>query len=308
MPTKSPYSHVIQPNSYVAPLDLNLYAQGTQYKEGLARQNLQDISALHNSLFNIPTFGKDREKLMEIESNVKQQMNQLNLSNLGNIETASQIKNLIGQAANTADVAGISQRYGTYVNELKKKEEAEAKGKQYVSPLLRQAEKYYGSGVYKTDERFNGSGFIAPDNEDVDKWAKSVPEYEKWIQNGAYDDHIKGKALGALHDKILQNFTTDPKWVALHNDNFNQQMEGQNVFDYLNNPAQSIKELLPNLPQEQQAKAIQELNNLQSLQNNPYGQSVLKNKLKNIYFDGQANLAAQAYTYANTVDHRVNDF
>lgn len=196
MSIKSNFSHVIEPNKFVSPIDLGVYQQGVQYSDQLAKQNLTDISALHNSIFNIPTYGKDKEKLMELDANLKQQLQGLNLSNLGSMETSSQIKNLINSAANNADVAGIAQRYGSYAGELKKKQEAEAKNQQYVSPIIDQAEEYYGSGTYKTDTRFNQSGWVDPEVEKMKGEAlKNVPKVKYLGKDGFYHEKYDEGAL-----------------------------------------------------------------------------------------------------------------
>ena len=187
MPAKGPYSNLIQPNEFVAPLDLNLYAQSMQYREGLAKQNLQDISNLYNSAFNIPTYGKDKEKLIEIENGLKSQLQSLNLSNLGNAETASQIRNLISQTVNSKDLQGIAERYYTYANEEKLAKDALEKGKTYISPIIDQAEEYYSSGVYKTDKRFSGSGFYDPNlTAAKNEILKNAPKIKKNVKQGNY--------------------------------------------------------------------------------------------------------------------------
>jgi len=187
MPAKGPYSNLIQPNEFVAPLDLNLYAQSMQYREGLAKQNLQDISNLYNSAFNIPTYGKDKEKLIEIENGLKSQLQSLNLSNLGNAETASQIRNLISQTVNSKDLQGIAERYYTYANEEKLAKDALEKGKTYISPIKDQAEEYYSSGVYKTDKRFSGSGFYDPNlTAAKNEILKNAPKIKKNVKQGNY--------------------------------------------------------------------------------------------------------------------------
>lgn len=157
------YSTPIKPASFEAPLDLDLYAKGTLYKENLAKANLQDISASYNNVFNIPTYGKDKEKIAELEGNLKNELSQMNLANLGNMETASQIKNLISKYSQNKDVMGIAQRYGSYQNELKKKEDAESKGGSYYSSLLKDANKYYNSGEFLSDKRFNKPGYLIPE-------------------------------------------------------------------------------------------------------------------------------------------------
>lgn len=309
MPVKSSFSHVIEPNRFVAPIDPSIYMQGVQYSEQLAKSNLQDISALHNSIFNIPTYGKDKEKLMELDANLKQQLQGMNLSNLGSMESSSQIKNLISSAANNPDVAGIAQRYGSYSQELKKQQDAEAKGQTYVSPLLRQANNYYNSGTYKTDTRFNGSGFVAPDTKDLDEIAKNTPEWENITTKNGYDITQKGKAEGALFNNYYNHFNTNPKWNALLNDQFQQNLEGIDIQTIHNQGIEGIKQLFPHLPPEAQQQALSDVEEgYQLQQTNPYIGNAWKDKLKDDYFKNQAYMAAQAKTYVNTVEKKQNAY
>lgn len=309
MPVKSSFSHVIEPNKFVSPIDLGVYQQGVQYSDQLAKQNLTDISALHNSIFNIPTYGKDKEKLMELDANLKQQLQGMNLSNLGSMKTSSQIKNLISSAANNPDVAGIAQRYGSYSQELKKQQDAEAKGQTYVSPLLRQANNYYNSGTYKTDTRFNGSGFVAPDDKELDEIAKNTPEWENIVTKDGYDITQKGKAEGALFNNYYNHFNTNPKWIALLNDQFQQNLEGVDIQTIHNQGIEGIKQLFPHLPPEAQQQALNDVEEgYQLQQTNPYIGNAWKDKLKDDYFKNQAYMAAQAKTYVNTVGMKVNEY
>lgn len=315
MPIKGVYSTVIQPNKFVAPSDLDLYKQGTVYKEGLAKEALTDISALHNSIFNIPTYGKDKEVLMQKDQELKNQLSQLNLSNLGSMETSSQIKNLISQAANDQDVAAIAQRYGSYANELKRKEDAEAKGKEYISPLLRQAEKYYGSGVYKTQEKFNGSGFISPDLLKFQEAAQKIApktKYWKTLPNGErvqVEEQSKQNLASTYYNLIGQ----DPNGQRYLDDQFETNHEG---IDWENASNQNIQEDMNKLQVARQQAAQMgystetfdnQLNRLQKLSESGVTGQALKQQYKKNYIDDFVNTWADGVHYTNYGDIKLDE-
>lgn len=291
------------------PISDELLYRGAITQEANTQKNLQDYKNIITSIQNIPALaGKDEEVLSQRMQELQQQLSQVSLSDLNNPRTTAQINSLISQYANDPDIIGIAHRGNTVQNELKRKQEFEEKGKPYVSKILRDAERYLQEGNYYRDKRFTGQGYISGNNEDIGKWAKEVPEWEDWVKNGAYDDHRKGKAYNSLFNKIYQGFTTDPNWVATHTDNFEQQIEGQDLLSYLDNPSQTIAELFPHLPDELKPQAEGLILELQAQKDNPYIESSIKTKLKELYFEDQAALAAKAHTYTNTVDHRVNEF
>lgn len=303
MPVKSVGSHIIEPNRFVNPIDPSIYMQGVQYSEQLAKNQLQDISALHNSIFNIPTYGKDKEKLMELDANLKQQLQQLNLSNLGSMETSSQIKNLISSAANNPDVAGIAQRYGSYANELKKKEEAEAKGQRYTSPIVDQAEEYYGSGVYKTDKRFNQSGWISPDTTKAMQDAvKAVTRKTYNPKTGIVESIAKPEDVSSAFYEIMKNNPSYQKDLDYsfqkETKDVNWDDDGHNFIQQKANKLQQQYSYAVQIGDAESAQMAQtELNRLNTLSD----PSLIGKQLKDQYFQSYINTQLEKVGYANDV-------
>jgi len=301
------FTNPMAQNDLYKPLSEETFQQGSKAMYDRADRSAQAIGAKHNQLFNIATYGKDAEILAEFEQDFQNQVAELSKQGLDRPESVSRINTLIGKYSTNPDVLAVHQRHNAYASELEAKKEAESKGRSYVSPLLRQANKYYSGDKYYRDEKFNKSGFVAPENKELNEAFKAVPEYETWVKNGAYDDHLKGKALGALSSKALNLFQTDPQWRALHKDNFEQSIEGQDIFSYVDNPTNTVATLFTHLPKELQPKAEEYIKGLQSLKNNPYGESSIKAAMENLYLQDQAYMAAEAHTYSNTVDHKVNE-
>jgi len=311
MPVKGVYSNLIQPNQFIDPINLGLYAQGMEYKEGIAKQNLQDISALKNSIFNIPTYGKDKEKLLEIENSVKSQLENMNLSNLGDQSTSSQIKNLINKAARDPDVQAISQRYFTYANELKNKEQAEKQNKQYFSPILDQAEEYYGSGVYKTDTRFNGTGWNDPEiNKQMSQILKDAPKIKTNVKQGNYWVSKESPDMDWVASRVRDLYDSPNARKTLEynfdRQNKNRDWNSEGVYQLQQdlNKAQTALQINPN-----DKKAQDFINNNSQLLQNPQllGQ-VARNKALNSQINQQINQDIAAANYESFGQMDADDF
>ncbi len=306
----TPYSQIVSPPVWQAPVSEDTLIKGALLGEQNIQQSRQATQEGIDRIFNIQAISpQDEEVLAKRQQELQESLSGINMSALSNPQTKSQINAIINRFSTDPDILAVATRSKQYFNELATKKDYESKGKQYVSPLLRQAQKYIDEGVYKTDTRFNKSGFVAPDNKELDESLKAVPEFENWIKNGAYDDHLKGKATGALATKAYQLFTSNPQWQALHNDNFEQQMEGFDVTEVVNQGIEGIQKVFPFLPPEEQERALLHMQEGLELQkNNPYLPSALTSKMREDYYQNQAYMAAEAATYANTVDHRPNEF
>lgn len=309
MASFSPYTVPQEPAKWVNPLDLNMVYKDISYKDDIAKQNLNELQQISNQLSSLPAFGADSKMLSQKLQKLKADMSGLNLTNLGDYNTISQIKGLIGSFKNDEEVLNATQRGSFYKQEVQKKKDYEEKGKTYISPGLRKAEKYYGSNQYIKDLKFNQSGFVAPDDKELDLIAKNTPEWESVVTKGGYDVTQKGKAVDKLQANYLKHFTTNPQWSALLNDQFEQGLEGIDINQLYNSGINGIKELFPYLPKEQQQEALQEIQEAYQIQeNNPYATSALKDKLRDDFFKNQAYMAAQAKTYVNTTDKKANEF
>jgi hypothetical protein len=309
MSSFSPYTIPQEPAKWVNPLDLNMVYKDISHKDDIAKQNLDELQQISTQLSSLPVFGADAEMLQQKLQKLKSDMSGLNLTNLGDYNTVSQIKGLISGFKNNEEVLNATKRGSFYKQELQKKKDYEEKGKTYVSPGLRKAEKYYGSGEYIKDLKFNQSGFVAPDDKELDLIAKNTPEWENIVTKGGYDVTQKGKAIDKLQANYLTHFTTNPQWSALLNDQFEQGLEGIDMNQLYNSGINGIKELFPYLPKEQQQEALQDIQEAYQIQqNNPYATSALKDKLRDDFFKNQAYMAAQAKTYVNTTDKKANEF
>lgn len=300
----------IAPAIWTPPISAELYAQGFANQAKDTKEYQQNVQNSANDFLSIQAMSpQDQEVLDGYKQQFLKDVGNLNVGNLKSPQAKQQLNQYITQYASNADILGIAQRSSALRQDQELQKEYEMKGKKYVSKLQRQAQKYLQDGNYYTDQRFNQSGYISPENKDITEWAKSVPEWKKYVENGIYDDKQEGKAVGQLYNRILQGFQSDENWKNLHKDNFEQSIEGQNIYDFVNAPAESVAQLFPNLPEgsQEQQKAVQTIQELKSLGQNPYAESAIKNRMEDLYIRDQAAMAAQAEQYTNTVDHKWNE-
>jgi len=200
---------------YVAPIDLNLYAKGLEYKEGLAKENLKEIQGIIKPFLDIQTYGKDAEVLREKQAQLQQEIQGINLGNLSDMSTMAQIRNVINQFSKDEDILNIAKRINFYNKELEVEEEYNKKGIKYRSPSKRKLEEYYNSGIYKTKPNINfSSGWIMPDMGKIMKQAKEVVEPEITYTTDAQGrrQELKRYKPEDLKSAIEQITSSDPNY------------------------------------------------------------------------------------------------
>lgn len=206
----SSYSQVVTPAKWVNPLDLNMVYKDISHKDDIAKQNLDELQQISTQLSSIPAFGADSEYLSKKLQKLKSDMSGLNLTNLGDYNTISQIKGLIGGFKNDEEVLNISQRGNFYSQELQKKTDYEEKGKTYVSPGLDEAEKYYNSGQYIPTKRFNKTGWVSPEVQKLEtEYLKNVPKVKKQIKVGNFFQEIESYDLDNLQASLKDLYSRD---------------------------------------------------------------------------------------------------
>jgi hypothetical protein len=307
----NPSTQPVAMKEWVTPLDPSIYAQGVANQtKKLEAQSAQD-SELYNSFMNIQAIApQDEEQLQTLKQSFEKELSGLSMGDLRNPQTKAQLSQIQNKYTNLLLESGIPQRTSSYKQELAAKKEAESKGRQYVSPLLRQASKYIQDGNFDKDTRFNQQGFVAPDNKELDEIAKNTPEWIDIVTNkGGYDVTQKGKAESKLQANYLAHFKNNPQWSQLLNDQFEQETEGLDLSVVAQQGFTAIQQMFPHLPPQQQQQAYQDLQEgLQIQQQNPYAEGAWKQKLRDDYFSNQAYMAAQAKTYVNTVDKKANEY
>lgn len=306
----NPRTTPVQNSVWNPAISTELYAQGFANQAKNTKEYQQEFQNSADEFLGIQAMSpQDQEVLDGYKQQFLKDVGNLNVGNLNSPQAKQQLSQYITQYSSNPDILGIAQRTNALQQDKALEKEYELKGKKYVSKLQRQAQKYIQDGNYYTDTRFNQSGYVSPETKDITEWSKSVPEWTKYVENGVYDDKQEGKAVGQLYNRILQGFQTDENWKALHKDNFEQSIEGQNIYDYVNSPAEAVAQLFPNLPEGslEQQKAIKTIQELKSLGQNPYAESAIKNRMEDLYIRDQAAMAAQAEQYTNTVEHKWNE-
>jgi len=286
MPGFSQYSQVVKPAEYVEPVSLDLLAKGTMYKEQMLEQNLEGISNLIYNTENMPSLqGIDTEKKNEIINNIKEQASQLSYSDLANPAVANQLKGYITSVTKDPDMQGIMQRGYSYETELKNKKDAEAKNKNYYSPIIDQANNYMNAGTYLKESRFNGEGFVDPELQKLKaEYLKNVPKVKTqkkvggyWVETESYDQDALNANLSELYSRPdiqkYLNYTFAQKYADVNWDDKGR----EKVTDLLTKAQQTAalaKANLAKTPNDRKAIAdLEEANgfvsNYQSLLSNP---------------------------------------
>lgn len=231
MPVIGPYSRVVEPNKFIEPISPELYMKGVLYRENLAENNLKSIVDTRNSLFNIPAEGPDKRKLSELDSELKQRISSMNLSNLSDLNTVSQIKGLLGEYTSNQDVLNIHKRVAMAEKEKKAIEDATRAGKVYNSDFLKKYNSYVSQNDFISnipDLKYE-IGYIA---EDIGKIWKDAIQMTEPIETTVYDpatkQWIKTKEVSA--DRIRKNFdvlfSSNPNAQRTVRSSFDEKYEG----------------------------------------------------------------------------------
>lgn len=158
-----PYSQVVKPAEYQDEINPNLLLKGAETENANTLNNLKGIADQASSVFNIPSYGKDREKLQEIQQGLLDGIKNTPLGDLNNPQAQSSIRGLIRSVTNSPDVQAIAQRGYTYQDMLKEQKEAVKRGENYLNPGFDDAQKYYSGSDYLQNKSFNSNGFIGAD-------------------------------------------------------------------------------------------------------------------------------------------------
>lgn len=149
--------------TWEAPISENILLRGANQKEETAQRNLQSIQSALEPLMGIPTFGKDREQLSNIQNTIQDQLKGIAVNDLNNPQALGSIKGLIRSTVNSPDVQAIAQRGYTFAQMQKEKADALKKGENWISPGYEEAQKYYNGSDYIRDKSFSNDSFIGAD-------------------------------------------------------------------------------------------------------------------------------------------------
>lgn len=225
----TPYSKPVEPAKWVDPMDLNLYAKSMMYKQELADKNMQDLSTAYNSLFSIDAYGPDKRRLSELENEFRQEVSGMNFSDLSNMQTMNQIKNIIRKFGSNKDALAISQRSAFKAQEEKKMEEARKKGRTYSNRNYDRMMNYFnGEDYMETPKNFNlSSGYLVPEiQKKQDAITKAATRQATEL---GPDGRIRtyNKVDGERAQKLwAQAISNDPELIRYYSDRFEDEYDG----------------------------------------------------------------------------------
>lgn len=306
MPTKGVYSHIIEPNRFVSPLDINVYQQGQQYKEGIAKENLQLAASAYGQLSNIPAYGVDAMQLQKEMESIKSQFLSGNMSNLNDPNTFSHINSIINNAKNNPNIQAIAKRGSIYSQELEKKKKADEKGEPYTSPALDTLQEYYfnNDNFYEKPEGVNLSmGWVSPDLTKVIKQAReSATKTTYNPSTGRVEKVAHPEEVSAAFKELIKN---NPNYQKDLDYAFQKETKGTDwdnegnkfLSNKMNILRQQYTEAVNNRDLESAKMAEAELHKLQTLSD----ASLVGNELKNQYYQNYIQTQLDKVGYANEV-------
>jgi hypothetical protein len=309
-----PYTQPVKPAEWVDPLDLNLYAKGTMYKQQLAEQNLQNISDTYNNLFSRNVYGADKRKLGELEQQFKQELSGLNLNNLGDMSTVSQIRNLIGKYSNNPEASAGIQRGALWDSETERRKKAEEKGESYTSPILDTLGKYFSQDeFYEKPKGLNlTSGWISP-KKDIQEAMKQAREaVKKKVLNtktGVVEeviDPIEARnyfmeltsAIPSYKKDISYNFekeTEEIDWATEGNNYIKEKLEEKRA---------AINQARLYGDKEAELLATRELNRLEKMADPLLVGDELRNQYQNSWFQNEMDKVGYSMDMVSFVDYK----
>jgi len=229
-----PYTQPVKSAEWVDPLDLNMYAKGTMYKQEMAEKNLKSIVDTHSALMSLPAYGPDKQKLAEIDQQFRQQIGSMNISNLGDMSTMSQVKGVLGQYTTNADVLAIAQRGSIYKSMLEEKESADKKNKIYLNEGMDELNDYFQGEDYIQNLKFGNDGFTYEGAGDIIEQAKkTLTPDKKYVSLGGGEYRIvESYDPEKLKTAVSTIANSNPNWIKYHKYTNNRSFKDKNADDY----------------------------------------------------------------------------
>jgi len=311
----SPYSQVVKPAEWVDPLNLDVYAKGMAYKQEMAEKNLQLLSNAYNSLFSIDAYGPDKRKLAEIDDQFRQQVSSMNFSDLGNMQTMSQINNLISEFSSNPQVLSIAQRTSFKDQEEKKMEEARKKGRTYKNRNYDRLMQYYnGEDFIEKPESFSlSSGYVIPE---IQKKQDAITKANtRQVAELGSDGRIRtyNKIDGnKAQQQWVQAINNDPELAQYYRDTFEDEYEGtdwdQKGKEMLAQARNTALELAANSTGETKQEYEQKAKRYEDAINSNYTGSYFKNIAFQEFVDNEANNFGNSINALDLKDIKADQF
>lgn len=328
----TPYSQIVKPAEFVQPIPLDLLMRGAVYNQEKQEKAVNQIQSAIDYFGGLPSLpGADSQKKNEIINNFMNNIQEMNISDLKNPNTLSQINSNISALAQDPDIQAIVKRAGDYKKHLDKKDEITKTGA-YIAPWdmapLQDAEDYINKGEYIRDKRFSGDIFKSPDfNKFYDEAAKAVESEEGIDMNKAgYDVKYEEKSIEKLSAGILNRIKANPETAAALQRQFNYSTRGMDWSQYASSnymqKAQQASATYDNLSiamasttnpvekarlQEQLTKVGRDYANYLQLAQNP-NPEIARSDAYEEYLTNSVIDQASTYVFHKTKDIRANEY
>jgi len=305
----SQYSTIVNAPTYVPPIPLEYLAQGYEANEARAVDVSEGVDKAISYYDNFPTASPQdkkvlQEKLMQYKSNIDKFATQ----DLGNPQVGRELTKYVKSIANDEDILAITTRGTIAAQEQKKRAEAEAKGRQYTSPILDGLSEYANSGTYLRNPNLSyENGWV---NSETDKTIKQAVDMAPDEKRAIYDPktgqytNIVTKNKDNIRKNLEILYSQDPNAQKTLDYNFKKQYKN---LDFANKGREIIDTDIYNLQDEIYKGRIngidvsdltERLASLNKIKNNP---NMLGSLLKDKYYQDYKN------DYFNTVAS-ANDY
>jgi hypothetical protein len=293
---------------YVQQVPLEALFKNLGYKQAKFDQSAQQIQRQTDALV-VDALGQDVAVRDQILKQVDGELSKYAGADLSDSNVSSQLSGFIGKVSKDPALLGAQARSDMYTKMMKDQHDAEMKGKVWINEGLEDAQKYYSSGQFDPNARFQDKGFEAPDLEKaLEEIAKGTPEWEEWKKNGNYNEHTKEKSIEQLYSRYKQAFENDPKLSRYFEYLYKKEHGGDDANIFFDNHQKLLTDVIPNLNPVDQAAAIAQLNQLEGMRGTPAGRAAARNYVKDLWYQNQAFTAADAKHYVNTVDKKADEF
>jgi len=308
----TPYTQPVKPAEWVGTVDLNTYAKGLANKQQMFEQSAQSVTTDFSKVFGIKTQGPDQRRLNELQEQLKQELSSLNLSDLTDMGTVSQVKSLIRKYSNDPQMLEIHKRKTIWDSEQEKKAKAEEKGQKYTSPALETLGPYFSQNNFyeKPEGVILSKGWLTPKMQDTYKQSREgVKKKVLNTKTGVVEEVVdpnEAKALFLQLAKDIPNFEEELQW------NFQQstkgtdwQTEGQ---IYVENKIEEERLKLQNAlfsgDNDQAIISAKELQRLQTLADSSIVGEELKNKAYDSWLQTEFDKIGYSMDVTSFVDYK----
>jgi len=310
------FSRPVQPVDQYLPISDEMLTRGAMETYNKAGQLGQKLSAYKSNLFGIQTYGKDAEVLQDYENQFNQQVAELSKGDITSPQALSKFNSLVSNFSNNEDVLGIHARANKYNSDLKEFKDYQKAGKpisEWRQKSIKQANDYYNSGKYFSDERFSGTIKVDPEINKIKlEVLKSLKDedYTTTDKNG-FVHHNFGVSPERVKQALGSMVENDGQIKDYYNDLFDNETQDLNFTDQADNIYTNLYENYslgatspnPNTV----ASSLKNIESLERAKQSSMYPELMKQKYRENWLNSQFDADAQAYGITSKIESKAED-